>query len=355
MNNLLILIDYNSEFLISLNNRNEYVSMDVNKLEQLFISKGFNVKVIEFSNLDFNNDYSGYFVLYQTSEAIGQFYKKYIEDIIYYLQMTGAKVLPDYRYLKAHHNKGFMELLRSNFSDDSLKTISSKYYGAAIDALKAETKLPIVIKQISGSGSTGVYCAKTNIEYKNYVKKASRTIIGAGYYNLYSTVVKDMMKKILSIIDSKYYVKISEQVQRPIIVQNLIQGLSGDYKVLYFGGKYYTLYRENRKNDFRASGGGLLKEVPMEENEPLLDFAQKLVREIDFPIIGMDIGFDGNKYHLIEFQMIHLGPYTLQRSNYHFIWNNNQWKCINEKSDLEEEFTRSICEHIENKYNINGV
>jgi hypothetical protein len=329
--------------------------MDVIRIEQMFLARGFNVEVIEFSKLNFNFNYKDYFVLYQTSETIGQFYKKYIEDIVYYLQMNGAIVLPQYKYLKAHHNKGFMELLRNTFVDESLKTISSKYYGAYIEALDDEPKLPVVIKQISGSGSTGVYCAKSNREYEKYVRKSSRTIIGNDYYNLFSTEIKDKIKKSLSIINHKYYSKVKKNICRSFIVQNFIQELSGDYKVLYFGGKYYTLYRENRKNDFRASGGGRLQEVPMEENKPLLDFARKLVLEIDFPIIGMDIGFDGSKYHLIEFQMIHLGPYTLQRSDYYFLWKDNKWECINEKSDLEEEFTRSIYEYIENKYKVNDV
>ena len=42
---------------------------------------------------------------------------------------------------------------------------------------------------------------------------------------------------------------------RKFIVQNYIDGLSGDYKVLKYGSKFYSLYRKNRDNDFRASGG----------------------------------------------------------------------------------------------------
>jgi glutathione synthase/RimK-type ligase-like ATP-grasp enzyme len=324
--------------------------MDVKKIEQMFASKGFTVEVMEFSQLDVNRDYKGYYVLYQTSETVGQFYKKYVEDLIYYLQMNGAIVLPEYKYLKAHHNKGFMELLRNTFSDKSLKTVSSKYYGTPIEALKEDPKLPVVIKQISGSGSTGVYCAKTKKEYEKYVRKVSKTIIADSYLDLHIGIIKNRIKKLLALVSQKYRNKIPKKVYRPFVVQNFIPGLPGDYKVLYFGGKYYTLYRENRENDFRASGGGCLYEVPMEDNIPLLDFARKVVREIDFPIIGMDIGFDGKDYHLFEFQMIHIGPYALQRSNYYFIWKDNCWECVKEKSDLEEEFTRSIYEYIESKY-----
>ena len=343
---LLILTDYNNEFLISINNKNKYVSMNIEKIKGYFISRGYDVNIMQFSELDFKRNYEGYYVLYQTSESKGQFYKRYIEDIIYYLEINGAVVLPSYKYLKAHHNKGFMELLRNTFRDESLKTISSKYYGIPGEALLAEPKFPVVIKQISGSGSAGVYSAKTRKEYKKYVNKVSKTKISDSYYNLFLTIIKNKIKSFISFINPKYCTRPHNNVYRPFIVQNLIQGLPGDYKVLYFGGKYYTLYRKNRKKDFRASGGGRLYEVPLEENIPLLNFAKKIVSEIDFPIVGMD----GENYHLIEFQMIHLGPYTLQRSNYYFIWKENKWERINGKSDLEEEFCRSICEYIEFKY-----
>lgn len=346
MKNLLILTDYNKDFLISLNKKNKYTTMDVNVLKEKFTERGFVVKVLEFSEVDLKADYCGYYVIYQTSETIGQFYKKYIEDVVYLLKCRGAIVLPDYSYLKAHHNKGYMEAIRNMFKDDDLKSITSKYYGSAIEALKCEPNLPVVIKQISGSGSAGVYCAKTKEEYEKFVKLASNTIISDSYKSIHITFVKNTIKKILSFITNISYKRQPIKVERPIIVQSFIQGLLGDYKVLYFGGKYYTLYRKNRKNDFRASGGGLLYEVPMEDNIRLLNFAKKVVAEIEFPIIGMDIGFDGDKYHLIEFQMIHVGPYTLQNSNYYFTWDSEQWKCIREKSDLEEEFSRSIAEYI---------
>ena len=93
-----------------------------------------------------------------------------------------------------------------------------------------------------------------------------------------------------------------------------------------------------------------MSQVIIDDNIPLLDFSKKVVNEIDFPIIGMDIGFDGKNFHLIEFQMIHVGPYTLQRSDYYFVWEDDAWKCNYEKSDLELEFARSIKEFIEEKF-----
>ena len=139
--------------------------------------------------------------------------------------------------------------------------------------------------------------------------------------------------------------------RKKYIVQDFVPNLNGDYKVLYFGGKYYTLYRKNRENDFRASGGGRLFVCNEEEEKGLLDFAKKVVEELDFTIIGMDIAFDGEKYHLLEYQFIHLGPYTLQTAEYYLKEDNGSFVRIYEKSDLETEFVRRLLLYIKEKYN----
>jgi len=346
MDEIILITDYNDNFLISLDEDNNYVSMDLGVLSKCFEERGVKLNIVKFDELKLETtDYNGRYVLYQSSEQVGQLYKKYIEDIVYHLEASGAIVLPKYNYLKAHHNKGFMELLRSSFKDQSLKTIKSRYFGTSAEAIKYKPNFPVVIKQISGAGSKGVYLAKEKKEYEKAVKKASNVILGYDNIHLLKNYVKRVLKKFMNGTqdDSKLNVV---DIERPIIVQNFINDLSGDYKVLYFGGKFYTLYRENRDNDFRASGGGKLKEVPMEKNYPLLDFALKVTKEIDFPIIGMDIGYDGVNYHLIEFQMIHLGPYTLLRSSYYFEYNDEKWERIDETSELNDEFARSICEYI---------
>lgn len=342
MRELIILTDCFGTFLTSLGPDGKYVSMDVPRLKTLFEDQGFAVTVTEFSRLDMKRKYDGCVILYQTSEADGQFYKKYIEDMVFCLEMAGATAVPPYRYLKAHHNKGFMEIMRNSFSDNRLKTISSGYYGNPIEALKDRPDLPVVIKRISGAGSWGVYCARTPEEYERGIRKASGTLLADSFAGLVRGTARLTAKKILGIALPRYRSRKGKEVCRPFIIQNFIGNLSGDYKVLFFGGKYYTLYRENRKNDFRASGSGLLHEVNMEDNPPLLDFASRVVNEIDFPIIGMDIGFDGKQYHLLEFQMIHLGPYALQRSKRFFVWQDGGWKCVEGVSNLEEEFARSV-------------
>ena len=75
MKKLIILTDEQSEFLVSKADLENYTSMDVGKIRDFFISRNFDVKVCKFSELDLTENYKGDYVLYQSSEAPGSFYK----------------------------------------------------------------------------------------------------------------------------------------------------------------------------------------------------------------------------------------------------------------------------------------
>ncbi len=353
MKRLLILTDEESEFLVSKPDLKFFRSMDVGSIKSHFTARGFEVSVLKFSELDLNKDYKGFYVIYQTSEAEGNFYKRYIEDLVYFLEKQGAVVLPPHELLKAHHNKIFMELLRYKFADESLKTIKSWCYGSWVDARNFNSHFPAVIKRTSSSGGAGVFLAKNKNQYDKYVKKAGRVIFALDLGDFIVVYFKNVIKKLIKFLypsRSKYVKYNTAPLSSSIIVQNFIEGLRGDYKVLIFGRKYYCMYRKNRDNDFRASGSGRFYEVPEKDQEGLLNFAKRITSEIDFPIFGIDIGFDGKDYHLIEFQMIHLGTSALQRSRFWHEFNDGGWEKHDGISNLEEELSRAICDYISLKY-----
>jgi hypothetical protein len=349
MKRLIILTDEDSEFLVSITDNKNYTSMDVSKITSCFIAFGYSVTVFKFSELDLGESYHGVYVLYQSSEAEGSFYKRYIEDLIFFLEKLGAFVLPGHELLKAHHNKVYMELMRLKFNDNSLKTITSSCYGSWVDAKNYNSHFPVVIKRISTTAGEGVFLAKNRKEYLKKIKKAGSMIVAMSLLDFITGYIKNIIKKIIKFffpIRSKYVQYNTTPISSPIIVQNFVAGLSGDYKVLIFGRKYYTLYRKNRSNDFRASGSGRFYEVPEQEQEGLLNFAKKITFEIDFPIFGIDIGFDGKSYHLLEFQMIYLGPCTLQRSKFWHEFHDGKWNRHEGVTNLEEEYSKSINEYI---------
>jgi glutathione synthase/RimK-type ligase-like ATP-grasp enzyme len=353
MRRLFILTDEESEFLISKADFKNFTSMDVKKIKEFFISHNYNVSVCKFSAFNLNENYKGVYILYQTSEAPGSFYKRYIEDLIFFLEKQGAIVLPTHELLKAHHDKIFMEFLRAGFKQSALKTIKSSCFGSWVDAKSYNSKFPVVVKQISKSGGHGVFLAKNRKEYDKYIKKAGNIIVAQNCWDMTANYLKGTIKKFLKYFSpskSKFVRYNTSPVSTGIVVQEFIEGLSGDYKVLIFGDKFYSMFRKNRKGDFRASGSGQFYEVPEDEHSGLLDFAVKIKTEIDFPIIGMDIGFDGKQYHLFEFQMIHIGTSALHRSKFWHEQHYGKWIKFGGVSNLEEEFSRTINDYINSIY-----
>lgn len=353
MKRLIILTDEESKFLVSMVDFKNYTSMDIDKVKKIFLLNDYSVSVCKFSDFDWSKDYQGVYILYQTSEIQGSFYKRYIEDLVYFLEKQGAIALPKYEFLKAHHDKIFMELIRSKFVDESLKTIKSMCYGSWIDAQNYNFSFPVVIKQISSSSGDGVFLARNRKEYIKCIKKAGNVLIAQSLKDLCIDSIKNTVK-----ISIKYFVRSKSKylsyetapISTSMIVQNFIAGLNGDYKVLIFGRKFYTLYRKNRDNDFRASGSGKFYVVPEVEQKGLLEFSKRITCELDFPIFGIDIGFDGKEYHLLEFQMIHLGPYTLQSSLFWHEFHDGKWIKYEGVSDLEEVFSEAIIDYNNMKY-----
>lgn len=349
MKKIIILTDEQGEFLVSKADFRNFTSMDVDRIRKWFTGRDYSVTVSRFSEVDTEADFSDTAILYQTSEAAGGLYKRYIEDLVYILEEKGAALLPCHKYLKAHHDKVFMEFIRKSFLDETLKSIQSRCYGSWKEALNFNGSYPVVVKQASGSAGKGVFLARNRSEFSRYAKRAGKVIIASGLKDLAFTWFKNRTKNLVKLLypgRAKYVQYDTSPLSNPIVVQNYIPGLAGDYKVLYFGGRFYCMYRKNRKNDFRASGSGQFFEVPENEQAGLLDFARKLTLEIDFPVIGMDIGFDGSAYHLIEFQMIHIGTSALQRSSFWHEYREGGWIRVNGKSILEDEFSRSIHEFV---------
>ncbi len=352
MAKIMILVDYKNDFLISIDDLVNYKSMNVSRIRDLLTGYGHLVEIIRYSELDFGREFNGYYVLYQTAEDPGVFYKNYIKDIIYYLECQGAIMMPKFSLFLAHHNKNFMELLRNDFIDEGLKTIESHLYGTAEEAISQIHDFPVVIKSAEGAGSSGVFLARDRKEFEKITKKISNIYVEISSLSIRDYIVWRYFLNIVKRIRPNY--KYYSFNRRKFIVQNFIEGLKGDYKVLYFDGKYYSIYRENRNEDFRASGSGKFYPVDDAQIPNLLNFAQRLINEVDFPIIGMDIGFDGQIYHLFEFQFIHLGPYALQASESWFEYDHGAWVKKFGKSNLEEEFCRSINSYIRNKEDINN-
>lgn len=337
MKSILILTDYKSFFGTKQNSPIYRGGMDLNKIVSFFNKNGINARIVSFTEFDPENLGSDKpFVLYTSSEDHDGRYKSFIEDIIFDLEQRRLNVIPTYACLKAHNNKVAMELMRIRSDFDEIKTIRSRVFGTLEEIRKAckELEYPVVVKTHAGAMSRGVAKASNPEELIRHAARFSKS------FN-FRHDLKELLRKV------KYrntYVRESFYRSK-FIIQNLIEGLQGDWKVLVYGNRCFALRRDNRDNDFRASGSGKFifsKDLPV----GMLDFALSVCRYFKVPHISLDIGFDGNRFHLIEFQFINFGTTTIEKAPHYFIKSNSNWNTIDAKSDLELVYAKSILEFI---------
>ncbi len=241
-----ILLDYRDQFYFSTRYRGACV--DVEKLKKYFKDNDYELITKHFFEIDFRKeDYKDAWILYQSSEDPNLFYKDYIEDVLMALYIQGAKLIPDFRYFRAHHNKVFMELLRDILPISEIKNILSKGFGAYEEYAKSNFPASpdtYVLKPGLGTRSSGIKLLANSQDKRKYP------------YNISKTFTFDNLKLFISKLKTgKPFTSMSNN-RHKFIVQNFIDGLDGDFRVIVYGEKYYVVFRGNRDNDFRASGSG---------------------------------------------------------------------------------------------------
>lgn len=340
MKKLLIIVDYRKQFWLTV--RHKEASFHVAEIEDYFKQHDYQVVIKSYGDFDFSvENYSGYYVIYQSTEDPYLLYHEFTEDVLLTLHEQGAVLIPGFRYFRAHHNKVFMEFLRLVDGLPEMQLIKSRGFGAYeeyqafLDSHNAS--YPHIVKLGEGAQSKNVVLVRCRQD----ARRIKRMMHFSDVIYWLKDKIKPFMKKTYPSFRPKSYNR------RKIVVQNFIEGLSGDYKVLIFWDKVYVLNRLVRPNDFRASGSGLFS-FPSDINPALLDFSEKVYKHYRVPMISMDIALKDGQCYLIEFQFLAFGTYTLEKAPFHMMRIDGDWKKIDGQSHLETEFSESIRKYIEN-------
>ncbi len=185
---IILLVDYRGHFYSSVVYKD--ASMDIAMLKGYFSEQGFQITVKKFSEINFRSeDYTGQYILYQSSEDRDLFYKSYLEDIILGLQLKGALLIPSFYLFRAHHNKVFMEILRDINPYIPIRSILSKGYGTFEDFEADFDQFPkqVVIKPSAGAASVGVKLLRNDRDKQKYGRLVSRSFH-------FMDALKDMVK-----------------------------------------------------------------------------------------------------------------------------------------------------------------
>ena len=114
MKKIFLLSDYKNRFELKFTAKPYRSGMNINLLKRYFSKDGYELICKQFSDINFDQTiYKNQIVLYTSQEDSNHLYKGYIDDWIYSLHLQGAYLIPQYKFLKAHENKVFMEMLRN--------------------------------------------------------------------------------------------------------------------------------------------------------------------------------------------------------------------------------------------------
>lgn len=334
MKTIIILIDYRGQFWLKATHKE--ANFDLPRLKEAFERLNYNVIIQKFCEIDFKRiNYEGHYIFYQSSEDPDLLYKSFIEDILLGLSLQ-CTIIPSFEYFRAHHNKVFMEILRDIKGFDQMHSPKSWYFGTyeefrSSDKLKKENKY--VFKPSSGAQSKNVKLIKNCRDFYSIPKQMSRS------YHYYYW----MVDKIKPYWKSRYpFYEQKSHHRRKFILQEFIEGLSGDFKILVFPTKTFVLSRNIRPNDFRASGSGrfsFIKNVP----QYILDFAYHVYEAFHVPFVSLDVADDKGQPKLIEFQFTHFGTYTAEKAPFYFVHSmDGKWTIHESLIVLEDEIAAAV-------------
>jgi len=279
------LTDYHGYFGSKYNDVPYRSGFDLELLKNEYEKLGINPIFVPFAQIKSNNEeYSNCYIAYTSAEDSGYLYKKFIEDIVFSLELRGACMLPKYIFLRATNNKVFMEKLRELFIPEQAVLFATLTFGCAEELFEYgmnRIKFPVIIKTAEGSSGKGVFLAYDENELSRIIKKVSRS--------------KNLWQEVWNIGRSLRYkgYKRESLFRKRFILQNFIPDLKNDWKIYVFGSKYYIFYRPILKHrKFKASGGGYHNYTYGEKAQfptGIFDFAKRVYDTLDVPHLSLDV------------------------------------------------------------------
>lgn len=302
-------------------------SMDVDVIKRM-LSEHFSVRSITYAEIASGKVAPRDSVIVHSSSQQPE-YKQFVDDVLLYLHASGNRLVPSIHATRSHENKGYQELHRR------LRGIESPpaRYVVKLSELDFDAiSYPVVLKDVSGFGSSGVQLVRSKSELCK-AAAGERRFSSREARRALKTVAGNFVRAHILRRDVRPYGDYYGPLKR-VVLQDYIPGLTHDYKVLTFQDRIFFVRREVRPGDFRASGSGRLH---FDQPPPgLLDLSAELLRRFDEPYMSFDICFDGAVFHLLEFQAVHFGPQVLIESPRHFKRRGERWEECADKVELEQ-------------------
>jgi len=334
---IVLATDYRGGFQSKMANLYQFCSLDTRALVRVFGDLGCAAAVVPLNRIPFEDGTRP--VLFTSSEDGHGLYKSFVESIAMGLEAGGGIALPRAELIKAHHNKVLMEVLKTTLSLGD-PVFHTQYFGTLEDltTFVDDGVRPKVLKPSYGSGSSGVSLVRTREDLRSQARRIARSFTPrATASELKARAVR------------KDYVRRSLH-RCGFIVQDFLDDIAGEYKVLVYGTKYYVLQRFLRPGEFRGSAMSLRLDFNPAFDATLaavLDFAQQCYARIDTPCRSLDIVIQHATPQLLEFQCLTFGPVAAEKSERYYVREGGGWRAVEQPCDLERTFAEAVLDYLD--------
>jgi glutathione synthase/RimK-type ligase-like ATP-grasp enzyme len=257
----------------------------------------------------------------------------HVKEKIYFLQYIAKKlVIPNYETIWHFESKIAQSYIFSYLGIKTPKTVATFDYHDAKHLLDL-AKMPVVIKSSNGAASNAVSLEKskdhlaTRLEntFNEQLWFESNQKPKGPKWLFYLRNLSNRWGKarlIQTILDNK-------DEMGGIYWQDFIEGNSADLRITVIGDRYAVgFWRNNRPNDFRASGSGRIdysKPIP----EEVIRYCLQISRNQNFDSMCYDILFTSDSFVINEMSYAFVDKAVFNANGYYFLDPENQLAFIN--------------------------
>lgn len=338
--NLIILTDENGNFY---QHRYLHMSLDVKEMMSLFQAAGYNTTTKTFNSV--YNDiekFTNHIIL--ATSTYDKIYKSHIERICFELEGSN-QLIPKYDHFLAHECKIYQEAYKKKVGIYSLNAVvATELTYEIMEKITNDIGYPCIFKLDFGAGGTTVYKVENEDDIRDVYRRQKCINVKAAIR------FKNSLKKLIQKFSKKQWIMsydLNSSNSKPFVIQEMVENLDHDWKVIIFGSRVYTLKRNVPKNDFRASGQGLL-EFDVTPPQEVLEYAYSIYQKLDSPYASLDIAQNSDgKCFLIEYQVNAFGPTTVLDSKYYYQCDETlNFTKKNNNSTLERLYVDSVLEYL---------
>lgn len=235
---------------------------------------------------------------------------KFARQLLFAVQSSGKKVFPNFHTSWHFDDKISQKYLLEAHNLPLANSFVFYTKSVAMEWIK-KTDFPKVFKLRNGAGSDNVRLVRSKQDAIHLTNRAFR--IGFKQYNPWydlkeryrkyhmgKTTLWDVCKGIMRLVNTTEYSRVTGKEIGYIYFQEFIPDNDSDIRVIVVGNKAFAIKRLVRKNDFRASGSGIILYEKKYFDSETIRLAFEATEKINAQCMAFDFVFLNKRPIIVE-------------------------------------------------------